>query len=171
MKKLLIISSLILLGFTGLYSQKYAFVDTDYILGNIPSYKAAQEQIDKQSKEWQNEIELKFTDIEKMYNDFQAEKILLTDDLKQKRENEIRQKEKAARDLQKKYFGPEGDLFKKREELIKPIQDEVYNAVKTIALEGNYAVIFDTSSGPSILFSDPKYDKSDEVLQKLGYKN
>ena len=171
MKKLLVITSLILSGFSGLYAQKYAFVDTEYILGNIPSYKAAQEQINKLSKEWQNDVELKFTDIEKMYNDFQAEKILLTDDLKQKRENEIRQKEKAARELQKKYFGPEGDLFKKREELIKPIQDEVYNAVKTIAIEGNYAVIFDTSSGPSILFSDPKYDKSDEVLQKLGYKN
>jgi len=171
MKRLIIVTVVLFTGMVISFAQKYAFVDSEYILGNIPSYKAAQEQIDKFSSDWQKEVENRFTEIEKMYNDFQAEKILLTEDLKKKRENEIIQKEKAARDLQKKYFGPEGDLFKKREELVKPIQDEVYNAVKQIALEGNYAVIFDTSSGPSILFSDPKYDKSDDVLQKLGYKN
>jgi outer membrane protein len=171
MKKFMVISALLIATASTVFSQKYAFVDTEYILGNIPSYRAAQEQIDKFSADWQAEVEKKFDDIEKMYNDFQAEKILLTEELKKKRENEIIKKEKEARELQKKYFGPEGDLFKKREELIKPIQDELYNAVKEIALEGNFAVIFDTSSGPSILFSDPKHDKSDDVLQKLGYKN
>ena len=168
-KNVLIIAALLVV--ISVSAQKYAYVDTDYILKNIPSYKAAQEQIDKLSTEWQKEVEDKFAAIEKMYKDFQAEKILLTDDLKKKRENEIVIKEKEARELQKKYFGPSGDLYSKREELVKPIQDEVYNAVKQIALEGNFAIVFDTSSGPAILFSDPKYDKSDEVLQKLGYKN
>ena len=171
MKRLTLIAIVLLTGLGTAIAQKYAFVDTDYILGNIPSYKAAQEQIDKISKEYQTEVEEKFAEIEKLYKDFQAEKILLTEELKKKREEEIITKEKAARELQKKYFGPEGSLFKKREELVKPIQDEVYNAVKEIAIEGNYALIFDTSSGPSILFSDPKYDKSDDVLEKLGYKN
>lgn len=171
MKKLFVITTILIASIGSTFAQKYAFVDTEYILGNIPSYKAAQEQIDNLSVDWQAEIEKKFGEIEKMYNDFQAEKILLTEELKKKRENEIIQKEKQTRDLQKKYFGPEGDLFNKREELMKPIQDEVYIAIKEIALEGNFAVIFDTSSGPSILFSDPKYDKSDDVLQKLGYKN
>jgi len=171
MKRAILSSVLILAGTLVSFAQKYAFVDTEYILGNIPSYKAAQEQIDKSSENWQTEVENMFAEIDKMYKDFQAEKILLTEELKKKREGEIIKKEREARNLQKKYFGPEGELYKKREELIKPIQDEVYNAVKEIALEGNYAAIFDTSSGPSILFSDPKYDKSDDVLQKLGYKN
>ncbi len=171
MKRKIFVLIVLMAGVISITAQKFAFVDTDYILGNIPSYKAAQEQVDKLSADWQKEVESKFSEIEKMYNDFQAEKILLTEELKKKRENEIIQKEKTARELQKKYFGPEGELYKKREELIKPIQDEVYNAVKEMAIEGNYAVIFDTSSGPSLLFSDPKYDKSDDVLQKLGYKN
>jgi len=151
--------------------QKYAFVDTEYILNNIPSYKAAQEQLDKTSEEWQKEVESQYGEIEQMYKDYQAEKVLLTDDMRKKREDEIINKEKAVKDLQKKYFGQDGALFKKRQELVKPIQDDIYEAVKDIATENGYAVIFDTSSGPTMLYFNPRYDVSDEVLQKLGYKN
>ena len=171
MKKILTILTGITL-FAGLaVAQKYAFVDTEYILNNIPSYKAAQEQLDKTSDEWQKEVESQYAEIEKMYKDYQAEKVLLTDDMRRNREDEIIDKEKAVKDLQKKYFGQEGALFKKRQELIKPIQDDIYQAVKDIATENGYAVIFDTSSGPTMLYFNPRYDVSDEVLQKLGYKN
>jgi len=112
-----------------------------------------------------------YAEVEKMYRDYQSEEVLLTQEMKRKREDEIINKEKEVKDLQNKYFGREGDLFQKRQELIKPIQDEVYNAVKEIAVEGNYAVIFDTSSGPSLLYTNPRYDLSDDVLEKLGYKN
>jgi len=152
-------------------SQKLGYVDTDYILKNIPSYQAAQAQLDKISVDWQKEIETIYTQIDKMYKDFQAEKVLLTEEMRNKRENDIVAKEKEAKDLQKKYFGKEGDLYKKRQELVKPIQDEVFNAVKDIASEGNYAIIFDTAGSLNMLYTDPKLDKSDEVLKKLGYKN
>jgi outer membrane protein len=152
-------------------AQKYAFVDTDYILNRIPSYKAAQEQLDKLSEEWQTEVENLYTEIETMYKNYQTEKVLLSEEMQVKKEEEIVNKEQAAKDLQKEYFGREGSLYKKRQELVKPIQDEVYRIVKEIATEGNYAVIFDTASGANMIYTDPKYDKSDEVLEKLGYKN
>ena len=171
MKRILSILTGIAL-FAGLATaQKYAFVDTEYILNNIPSYKAAQEQLDKTSEEWQKEVESQYTEIEQMYKDYQAEKVLLTDDMRRKREDEIINKEKTVKDLQKKYFGQDGALFKKRQELVKPIQDDIYEAVKDIATENGYAVIFDSSSGPTMLYFNPRYDVSDEVLQKLGYKN
>ncbi len=153
-------------------AQKYAFVDTEYILSNIPTYESAQDQLDQLSITWQKEIEAIYSEIDKMYKDFQAEKVLLTEEMKIKRENDIINREKDAKDLQKKYFGKNGDLYKKRQELIKPIQDDIFNAVKEIAEEGNYALIFDTAAGGlSMLYTDPKYDKSDDVLEKLGYKN
>jgi outer membrane protein len=152
-------------------AQKYALVDTEYILNNIPSYKAAKDKLDNISEEWQKEIETKYSEIEQMYKDYQAEKVLLTDEMRRKREDQIIIKEKEVKELQKNYFGQEGALFKKRQELIKPIQDEIYKAVKDIATEGGYAVIFDTSSGPTMLYTNPRYDVSDEVLEKLGYKN
>jgi outer membrane protein len=152
-------------------AQKYALVDTEYILNNIPSYKAAKDKLDIISEEWQKEIETKYSEIEQMYKDYQAEKVLLTDEMRKKREDQIISKEKEVKELQKNYFGQEGALFKKRQELIKPIQDEIYKAVKDIATEGGYAVIFDTSSGPTMLYTNPRYDVSDEVLEKLGYKN
>jgi outer membrane protein len=171
MKRIASILSIILLG-TGLsLAQKYAFVDTEYILDRIPAYKAAQDQLDKMARDWQDEIEAMYSNVEKMYKDFQAEKVLLTEEMKTKKEEEIVNKEKEVKDLQQKYFGRDGSLFDKRQELIKPIQDEVYRAVKEIASEGNYAVIFDTASGANMLYTNPKYDKSDEVLEKLGYKN
>ncbi|MCF8294703.1 MAG: OmpH family outer membrane protein [Bacteroidales bacterium] len=155
-----------------MFAQKYAFVDSEYILSNIPTYASAQDQLDQLSLQYQKEIEDLYAEIDKMYKEFQAEKVLLTEEMKAKRENDIINKEKAAKDLQKKYFGKEGMLYKKRQDLIKPIQDEIFNAVKALAEEGNYALIFDSSaSGVSMLYTDPKYDKSDEVLSRLGYKN
>ena len=171
MKKTLIIFIIVFLA-SGLgQAQKYAFIDTEYILDRIPSYQAAQDQLDKLAEDWQAEIEVMYQDIEKMYNDFQSEKVLLTEEMKIKKEEEIIQKEQEIRDFQQKYFGPDGSLYTKRQELVKPIQDEVYRVVKEIATEGNFAVIFDTASGANMLYTDPKYDKSDEVLEKLGYKN
>ena len=170
MKRLLIATFALALG-TQAFAQKFAYVDTDYILKSIPSYESAQEQLEIMSKEWQGEIETAYAEIEKMYKEYQAEKVLLTEEMKQKREEEIVQKERQTKELQKKYFGAEGSLYKKRQELIKPIQDDIFNAIKEIASSGNYAFIFDAAGGASFLYSDPKYDKSDDVLQKLGYKN
>ena len=171
MKKLILILSVFFISLSYGFAQKYAFVDTEYILGNIPAYESAQDQLDQLSVEWQKEIENIYAEIDKMYKDFQAEKVLLTEEMKRKREDEIINKEKEAKEVQKKYFGREGDLYKKRQELVKPIQDEIFNAVKEIAIEGNFAVIFDTAGSVSMLYTDPKYDKSDKVLEKLGYKN
>lgn len=168
MKKLIVI--FISLFSLSAFAQKFAFIDSEYILNNIPTYKAAQDELDKYSQQWQKEVEGKYAEIDDMYKKYQAEKVLLTDDMKSKREGEIVTKEKAVKELQKKYFGKDGDLFKKREELVKPIQDEIYTAVKEIAADGGFSVVFDTSSGGNIMYSDPKYDKSDQVLQKLGYK-
>ncbi|MCX7863223.1 MAG: OmpH family outer membrane protein [Bacteroidales bacterium] len=166
--------SILILSFMSLFvvaQQKIGYVDTDYILKNIPAYQAAQAQLDKISADWQKEIENIYAQVDKMYRDFQAEKVLLTEEMKIKRENEIIAKEKEAKDLQKKYFGKDGELFKKRTELIKPIQDDVFNAIKDIAIQGNYALIFDVAGNSNMLYTDPKLDKSDEVLKKLGYKN
>ena len=154
-----------------IFGQKFAYVDTEYILSNIPSYKAAQDKLDNLSKEWQKEIEEKYEQVDKMYKDFQTEKVLLTNEMIKQREAEIVDAERAVKALQRKYFGTNGELFKKREELIKPIQDEVFTVIQDIAKSGNYAIIFDSATGANILFTDPKYDKSDEVLEKLGYKN
>ncbi len=171
MKKVFLLISLVaLIAGTG-FSQKFAFVDTEYILGRIPSYKAATNQIDKLSKEYETEIEGMYTEVEKLYKNFQNEKVLMTDEQKVKKEDAIVDKEKEIKDLQRKYFGPEGTVFQKREELVKPIQDEVYKAVKELAIEGGYAAIFDTSAGATILYENARYNKSDEVLEKLGYKN
>lgn len=170
MKKALFVVMLAFLGATA-FAQKIAYVDTDYILKSIPAYESAQEQLELMSKDWQSEIEAKYAEVEQMYKEYQAEKVLLTEEMKQKREDEIVQKEKQTRDLQKKYFGSEGDLFKKRQELIKPIQDDIFNAIKEMATSGGYAFILDAAGGATFLYSDPKYDKSDDVLQKLGYKN
>jgi len=171
MKRLsLLFITLILISATS-FAQKYGFVDTEYILNNIPTYAAAQEKLDLLSEGWEKEISDSYADVEQMYKDYQNEVVLLSREAKVKREEEIITSERAAKELQNLYFGVEGELFKKREELIQPIQDEIYNAVKELAVEGSYAVIFDTSSGMNMLYTNPKYDVSDEVLEKLGYKN
>lgn len=151
-------------------AQKYAYVESEFILSNIPEYKAAQQEIDKISVEWQKEIESKYAEIDKLYKSYQAEQILLTEEMKKKKEAEIVNKEKEAKDLQKQKFGVDGELFKKRQELVKPIQDKVYNAIKQLAEKGNYAVIFDKSSDLTMLYTNPKYDKSAEILESMGIK-
>jgi outer membrane protein len=169
-KKVLLFVFLIAFGATAM-AQKYAYIDTEYVLENIPAYNAAQEQLDQISKQYQKELETMHADIEQMYQDFQAEAVLLSEEMKRKREDVIISKEKEYKDLQRKYFGREGDLFKKRQGLIKPIQDDVFNAVQELANEGSYAVIFDKAGSLTMLYTNPKYDLSDQVLEKLGYKN
>ncbi|MFN8211941.1 MAG: OmpH family outer membrane protein [Bacteroidales bacterium] len=171
MKKIVVLSVFVLLTSFAAMAQKYAFVDSDYIRKNIPAFNAAQEQLDKLSKQWEKEVSDGYAVVEQMYKSYQNESVLLSQDMKTKREEAIVTKEKEIKDLQNKYFGVEGELFKKREELVKPIQDEILKAIKEIAVEGSYAVIFDTAAGGNILFANPKYDLSDQVLQKLGYKN
>jgi outer membrane protein len=153
------------------FAQKYAFVDSEYIRKNIPAFTTAQEQLDKLSKQWEKEVADGYAVVEQMYKSYQSESVLLSQDMKTKREESIITKEKEMKDLQNKYFGVSGDLFKKREELVKPIQDEILKAIKEIAVDGSYAVIFDTAAGGNILFANPKFDISDQVLEKLGYKN
>jgi outer membrane protein len=152
-------------------AQKYAFVDSEYIRKNIPAFNTAQEQLDKLSKQWEKEVADGYAVVEQMYKSYQTESVLLSQDMKAKREEAIISKEKQMKELQNKYFGMEGELFKKREELVKPIQDEILKAIKEIAVDGSYAVIFDTATGGNILFANPKFDLSDMVLEKLGYKN
>jgi outer membrane protein len=154
----------------GTYAQKFAFVDTEYILENIPAYTAAQEQLDQLSNQYQKELEAMQSQLEQMYNDFRAETVLLSEEMKRKREDVIVTKEKDYRALQQKYFGREGELFKKRQSLIKPIQDDIFNAIKEIAAAGSYATIFDKAGGLTMLYTDPKFNLSDQVLDKLGYK-
>lgn len=166
----LILSFIILVSFAA-SAQKYAFVDSDYIRKNIPAFNTAQEQLDKLSKQWEKEVADGYAQVEQMYKSYQNESALLSKDMKAKREEAIIAREKAMKELQNKYFGMDGELFKKREELVKPIQDEIMKAIKEIAVEGSYAVIFDTASGGNILFANPKFDISDQVLEKLGYKN
>jgi outer membrane protein len=168
MKKFIVFSAFILMACIPGFAQKYAFVDTDYILNNIPEYTDAQALLDDLSIEWQKEIEAKFQEIDKLYRDYQAESILLPEDLKKQKENEIIQKEREAKELQKKRFGKDGDLFKKRLELVQPIQEKIFNAIQDMAITRNYAFIFDKASGASLLYADSKFDLSDDVLDEIG---
>ena len=169
MNRLIIILFIIAIPLVG-SAQKYCYVDTQYILNNMPEYAEAQDQLNKTSEKWQREIELRYEAIDNMYKAYRAERVLLTEDMKRERESEIAQSEKEAKELQKKRFGLNGDLFKKREELIKPIQDMIFKAIKELAEGGNYMVIFDKSNQSSIIFASPKYDKSDRILKKMGIK-
>ena len=151
-------------------AQRYAVIDSKYILEKLPDYKESQKKLDQFSEMWQQEIDKKTTDLNQMYKEYDAEQVMLSDDLKKKREDEIYNKEKELRDLQRKRFGFEGDLFKKRQELIKPIQDKVYNAIQKLAAAKLYDFILDKSEGITVIFADPKLDKSDDVLKELGVK-
>lgn len=152
------------------FSQNFAYVDTEYILENIPDYKDAQAELDKISVEWQKQLERRYSEIDKMYKNYQAEQILLTEDMKLKREDEIIKKEKAAKEYQKQKFGVDGELFQKRKELVKPVQDKVYKAISEIANYKKLGVVFDKSSALTMLYTNPKYNISDAVLKKMGYK-
>lgn len=171
MKKVGVLLSLLILTTAMASAQKYAFVDSEYIRKNIPAFNTAQDQLDKLSQQWEKEVADGYAVVEKMYKSYQNDAVLLSQEMKAKREEEIINKEKEMKDLQNKYFGMEGELFKKREELVKPIQDEILKAIKELAVEGSYAVIFDTAAGGNILFANPKFDLSDQILEKLGYKN
>jgi outer membrane protein len=170
MKKLLFVLAILITINTTAGAQRYAVVDTKYILDKMPDYKAAQKQLDQISAQWQKEIDDKQVILDKMYKDFEGEQVMLTDDLKKKREDELFNREKEVRDLQRKRFGFEGDLFKRRQELIKPVQDKVYNAIQKIAVNRMYDFILDKSEGITVIFADPKLDKSDDVLKELGVK-
>ena len=155
---------------TGVHAQRYAVINSKYILEKMPEYKAAQLKLDQFSAQWQQEIDQKSAALDKMNKDYEAEQVMLSDDLKKKREDEIYNADKALKDLQRKRFGYEGDIFKKRQELIKPIQDRVYNAVQKLAVTKLYDFILDKSEGITVIFADPKLDKSDDVLKELGVK-
>lgn len=169
MKKILLTLCLVAgVGFAA-QAQKFATVDMGYIMKNIPAFESANEQLNQISKKWQSEIDAQMKEVQQLYKNYQTELVFMSDEMKVKREEEIIAKEKAAQELKHKYFGPDGELFKKRESLIKPIQDEVYEAIETISKDKGLDLIFDKNSAMSAIFVSPKLDISDEVLKKLGY--
>lgn len=149
-------------------AQRYCIIDSKYILDKLTEYKDAQTRLDKQSQNWQSDIDNRMQEVERMYKSYQAERAMLSDDMRKKREDEIMQKEKAAKDLQKQRFGFEGDLFKERQKLVKPIQDKVYNAVQKFATTKAYDLVLDKAGGVTLFYADPKLDHSDDVLKLLG---
>lgn len=169
MKKFAIAMLLIIAGACSAAAQKFALVDMEYILKNIPAYEMANEQLNQLSQRWQKEVEAKSSEAQTMYQNFLADKVFLTDEQVKKREEEIVAKEKETTELRYKYFGPEGELYKKRQSLLKPIQDDVYNAIKKVAEEKGYQAIMDRASSSDIIYASPRIDVSDEVLTKLGY--
>jgi outer membrane protein len=170
MKKALSAICFMLLFLSAANAQRYAVIDSKFILDKLPEYKDAQKRLDQFSELWQQELDQRQAAMDKMVKDFEAEQVMLPYNLKKKREDEIFNKEKELRDLQRKRYGFEGDLFKKRQELIKPIQDRVYNAVQKLAIEKQYDFILDKSEGITVIFADPKLDKSEEILKSLGVK-
>jgi outer membrane protein len=170
MKKIVIATLVLCSSLLTANAQRYAVIDTKYILEKVPEYKTAQTRLDEFAAQWQQEIDQKQTLVDKMLKDFDAEKVMLSDDLITKRSDEIYNKEQELRKLQKQRFGFEGDLFKKRQELIKPIQDRVYNAVQKMAIDRQFDFILDKSEGITVIFADPKLDRSDEILRNLGVK-
>ena len=168
MKKYIVFVIVFMFGAIMVQAQKFAYVDTQYILDNIPEFAEAQSQLDDLSTTWQKEIETKFAEVDKMYKDYQTQSVLLPDDMKKKKEQEIVEKEKEAKNLQRTRFGKDGDLFKKRQELVKPIQEKIYNAIQEIANSNNFAVVFDKGGSLTMMYANPKYDISDDVLDNMG---
>jgi outer membrane protein len=168
MKKILFIAGFLCLAIFSANAQRYAILYSKFILDKLPEYKEAQKQLDQLSEAWQKELDGLQTTLDKMYRDFEAEQVMLSDELKKKREDELFNKEKELRDLQRQRFGYEGDLFKKRQELVKPVQDKVYNAVQKLAVEKGYDFILDKSEGITVIFADPKLDRSEDILKMLG---
>ena len=168
MKKIMLMLVMVLSALTA-SAQKFALVDMDYILKNIPAYERANEQLNQVSKKWQAEVEALNTEAQTMYKNYQNEAVFLSQEQKKKKQDDIMKKEKEASDLKRKYFGPDGELFNKRESLMTPIHAEIYNAVKEIAELRGYSLVSDRASDNGIVFGSPKIDISNEVLQKLGY--
>lgn len=171
MKKIWLMLALLAGTFSMAQAQRYAVIDSHYILEHMPEYQAAQKKLDAIAKQWQQEIQAKLQQANQLYQQYNAEKVMLTDTLRKKREDEIMNMEKEARDLQQQRFGYQGDLFKEREELIKPIQDKIYAAVQQLAAQNMYDFVLDKAGGITVFYADPKLDKSDEVLKILGLKN
>ncbi|MXV51415.1 OmpH family outer membrane protein [Pedobacter sp. HMF7647] len=170
MKKLLLTAIFISFAGVAAFAQRFAYVDTEYILKHIPEYNSAQKQLDALSQQWQKEVDGRFAELDKMYKAYQADQVLLTDDMRKRRENEIIEKEKAAKDYQKQRFGFEGDLFKERTKLIKPIQDRVAKAVQAVAENQGLDMVFDKNSQVTLLYASTRLDKSNDVVTRLGYK-
>lgn len=169
MKRIIALCSVILLCTFAASAQKFALIDMEYILKNIPSYEMSNEQLSQVSQKWQNEVEAIQQEAQNMYKTYQSDLVFLSAEMKTKREEEIIKKEQEAQELKRKYFGADGELYKKRESLVKPIQDEIYNAVKEISEQKGYQLILDRASAMSIIFASPKIDISNEVLIRLGY--
>ena len=169
MKKILVAMILAAAACLPASAQKFALVDMEYILRNVPAYEMANEQLNQVSLRWEKEVNEVTKEAETMYKNYQADMVFLTDEQKKKHEEEIVAKEKEATDIRYKYFGPEGELYKKRQSLMKPIQEDVYNAVKAVAEEKGYQAVFDRASSQSIVFASPRIDVSNDVLAKLGY--
>ncbi len=170
MKKILTLM-ILLASVVSMQAQKFALLDMDYILKNIPAYERANEQLAQVSKKWQAEVEALQTEAQTMYKDYQKEVVFLSQEQKKARQDAIMEKEREAAELKKKYFGPEGELFKKRTALMSPIQEEIYNAVSEIADIRGYQLVLDRASDSGIIFGSPKVDISSEVLSRLGYSN
>ncbi len=168
MKRLIITTVFLAYSITGIMAQKYAFVDSQVILEKMPEYKEAQKKIDDLSAQWQKEVETKYAEIEKMYRDYQKEQILLPEEMKIKKQDEIAAKEREVKDFQKSKFGVNGELFTQRQLLIKPLQEKIYKAIKDVAETGSYSFVFDRANNASILYADPKNDKTEAVIKKLG---
>ena len=171
MKKFLLLALFAIVSAVSVNAQKFALMDMEYVLKNIPAYERANEQLAQQSKRWQAEVDDLTLEAQNLYKKYQSESIFLSDEQRTKREQEILAKEKLASELKRKYFGPDGELYKKRESLMAPIQDEIYNAVKEICESKGYSAVVDRASAGSIIYASPKIDISNEVLAKLGYSN
>lgn len=170
MKKYLVTTLTLLFAVTASFAQRFAYVDSEYILKHIPEYTSAQKQLDALSEQWQKDVDNRFAEIEKMYKAYQADQVLLTDEMRKRRENEIIEKEKEAKEFQRLKFGYEGELFQQRTRLIKPIQDRVAKAVEAVAENQQLDMIFDKNSEIMLLYASPRLDKSNDVITKLGYK-
>lgn len=170
MKKSFLVIIVFFVAVFAVHAQRYAIIDTKYILDKVPEYKEADKKLQLISTQWQKEIDDKQGELDRMYKNYDAEQFMLSDELKKKRETELFNKEKEVRDLQKRRFGYEGDLFKERQKIVKPIQDKVYNAIQKIALAKAYDFVLDKSEGITVIFADPKLDRSDDVLREMGIK-
>jgi len=171
MKKVLLAAVVTIGAACSIQAQKYAIIDTKYILGKMPEYVDADKKLQQISDQWQKEIDNQQAQLNEMYKNYDAEQYMLSDDLKKKRQDELYNKEKEVRDLQKRRFGYQGDLFSEREKLVKPIQDKVYNAVQKMAVAHGYDFVLDKSEGITIIFADPKLDRSNDILRELGIKD
>ncbi len=170
MKKIFLVACLTIFAFTASFAQRLAYVDSDYILKHMPEYVSAQKQLAALSEQWQKEVDSRYQEIDRMYKAYQADQVLMTADMKKRREAEIVDKEKAAKDFQRQKFGPDGELPQRSTNTLKPIQDKVAKAVQAVAESDNLDMIFDKNSEVIMLFANPRYDKSAEVITRLGLK-